>query len=75
MLVREGEQRRAVDTLEELSDLLRRALQDVELQEVPLREELDFLARYLRIQQLRFGEMLAWSSAWRGRSGGACPVY
>lgn len=57
-LVREGDRDLAVATLEELSELLRRALRDVELQEVPLREELDFLDRYLRIQQLRFGDML-----------------
>ena len=57
-LVREGERTRAVEVMSELADLLRRALQDGELQEVPLEDEVDFLRRYLRIQHLRFGDRL-----------------
>jgi two-component system, LytTR family, sensor kinase len=41
-----------------LSDLLRMSLQRVGVQEVPLKEELDFLSKYLEIEQTRFGDRL-----------------
>jgi two-component sensor histidine kinase len=41
-----------------LSELLRSSLDQSKAQEVPLREELAFLDRYLEIEQTRFGERL-----------------
>jgi len=41
-----------------LADLLRRTLDVAQQQEVPLREELDFLGRYLEIERTRFPDRL-----------------
>ena len=45
--------------LNDLSDLLRLSLRHTASQEVPLREELGFLGRYLAIMRVRFGDRLA----------------
>lgn len=44
-----------------LGDFLRMTLRDVHQQEVPLRQELEFLRRYLAIEQMRFGSRLRFS--------------
>ena len=41
-----------------LSDLLRMSLQRIEVQEVTLKDELDFLSKYLEIEQTRFRDRL-----------------
>ena len=58
MLVRDRKQDAAVKTIAGLSDLLRYVLDDAADQEVPLRRELDFIERYLAIEQIRFQERL-----------------
>lgn len=44
--------------LTDLSELLRMSLRNPSRQEVPLREELEFLERYLQIMRVRFGDRL-----------------
>ena len=48
----------AKQTISQLSDLLRLALENVETHEVPLRRELEFLNRYLLIQETRYESRL-----------------
>jgi len=57
-LVRDNRNKAAVDMLVGLSDLLRYTLENAGKQEVPLREELDFLELYLDIQKMRFPDRL-----------------
>jgi len=58
VLVRGGDTDKAARTLRLLSDLLRATFQGADVQMVPLREEIDFLERYLEIEQTRFGDRL-----------------
>ncbi len=58
VLVRQQNARQAEETLARLSDLLRCVLEDVEMQEVPLRRELEYLQLYLSIEEVRFQDRL-----------------
>ncbi len=58
MLVRKQESDEAVRTLAGLSDLLRYVLEDSRTYEVPLRQELEFVERYLAIERVRFADRL-----------------
>ena len=49
--------RRAVEAAELVADLLRRTLEE-QRDEVPLRDEWQFVSRYLAVEQMRFGERL-----------------
>jgi two-component system, LytTR family, sensor kinase len=48
----------ADEMVAQLSDLLRMTLANIGIQEVPLQQELEFLRRYLDIQQMRFQDRL-----------------
>ena len=50
--------RAADEMLGDLSELLRRSLDSMEEQEIPLTQELEFIGAYIRIEQKRFGERL-----------------
>ena len=50
--------RAADEMLGDLSELLRRSLDSMEEQEIPLAQELEFIGAYLSVEQKRFGERL-----------------
>jgi signal transduction histidine kinase len=58
MLVRANENALAIRTVAGMSDLLRHVLQENPAPLVPLREELDFVGRYLEIERVRFHDRL-----------------
>jgi sensor histidine kinase YesM len=45
--------------LTDLSDLLRLSFENLEVQEIPLKQELEFLEKYLEIEQMRFHDRLS----------------
>ncbi|HEU0300792.1 MAG TPA: histidine kinase, partial [Longimicrobium sp.] len=57
-LIRVKEDQAAIRMLVGLSDLLRLALRNRDAQEVPLREELEFVRRYLDVERIRFQDRL-----------------
>jgi len=63
VLVRENKNDEAVTLVARLSTLLRMSLDNTGVQEVTLRQEMDFLERYLEIQKARFSDRLQVSIA------------
>ena len=57
-LVSEGQNTTATAMIAKLSDFLRLTLEHADRPEIPLAEELEFVRRYLEIQQVRFGSRL-----------------
>ena len=57
-LVRQKRNETAIETITELSALLRLAMETTAQAEVPLERELEFIARYLAVERIRFGDKL-----------------
>jgi signal transduction histidine kinase len=58
VLIQQHKTAQAKGIVEKLGDLLRLTLEDVEVQEVPLWREFEFLRLYLSIEQIRFEDRL-----------------
>lgn len=58
MLIRNGESERAVEMTAGLGELLRWSLNENTEQEVTLEQELEFIRRYLALEQIRFSDRL-----------------
>ncbi|MDT4897519.1 MAG: two-component system, LytTR family, sensor kinase [Acidobacteriota bacterium] len=58
VLVRKSSNEEAVRMLTGLSELLRHALENISAQEVLLKDEIEFLERYLEIEQVRYNDRL-----------------
>jgi len=58
VLVRKSCNKEAINMLSGLSGLLRHSLENIDTQEVSLKEELEFLELYLEIEQVRFNDRL-----------------
>lgn len=58
VLVRTDRKSQAVRVVTDLAELLRRALDNVGTHLVPLKDEVEFIRRYLEIEQIRFGDRL-----------------
>lgn len=58
VLVRKSSNKEAIEMLSRLSDLLRHSLENIDTQEVSLKDELEFLKLYLEIEQVRFNDRL-----------------
>lgn len=57
-LIRQHRNDQAAASLAHLGDLLRSIMENIDLQHRSVQHELDFIRRYLEIEQLRFGEKL-----------------
>lgn len=58
MLVRKNNGQAAIDMLSGLAELLRYTLRENHIQQVNLKQELDFIGKYLAIEQIRFQDRL-----------------
>lgn len=58
VFVRKSSNKEAIDMLTGLSGLLRHSLENIDTQEVSLKEEIEFLELYLEIEQVRFKDRL-----------------